>query len=33
MKMIKKKYQQLLLHAQLGGITTIGDTQTLGAIK
>ena len=28
-KMIKEKYRQLLLHAQMGGITTIDDTHTL----
>jgi hypothetical protein len=28
-KMIKEKYMQLLLHAQMGGITTIDDTHTL----
>jgi len=31
-KMIKEKYMQLLLYAQMGGITTIGDTQTLDEI-
>ncbi len=27
--MIKEKYQQFLLRSKFGGITTIGDTQTL----
>jgi site-specific recombinase XerD len=31
-KMIMNKYQQLLLHAQLGGNTTIDDTQPLVVI-
>ncbi len=32
-KRIKKKYQQLLLHAKFGGITTIDDTHTLACIN
>jgi hypothetical protein len=28
-KMIKEKYMQLLLHAQIRGITTIDDTLTV----
>ena len=31
-KRINKKYQQLLLHAKFGGITTIDDTHTLTPI-
>ena len=31
--MVKKKYQQLLLYTQFGGITTIDDTQMLVVIK
>ncbi len=31
--MIKEKYKQLLLHTKIGGITTIGDTQTLYNIR
>ncbi len=30
--MIKEKYQQLLLHAKYGEITTIDDTQSLAVI-
>jgi hypothetical protein len=30
--MIKEKYMQLLLYAQMGGITTIDDTQTLSVM-
>jgi len=30
--MIKEKYTQLLLSRHIGGITTIGDTQTLWLI-
>jgi len=32
-KMIMKKYQQLLLHSQFGGITIIDDTQMLAFIR
>ena len=31
--MIKEKYMQLLLHAQIRGITTIDDTLTLAGIN
>jgi hypothetical protein len=31
-RMIKKKYQQLLLHSRFSGITTMDDTQTLWAM-
>ncbi len=32
-KMIEEKYIPLLLSHQIGGITTIGDTQSLGTSK
>jgi len=32
-KMIKEKYEQLLLSLVFDGITTIGDTQTLAATQ